>query len=144
MAAVGEDGTAVRNPSVIAAVGADEQTVSAAEERERAEVERRSRMLRAGEDAVPLGGRTAIIVDDGIATGASMRAACEIARERGAASIIVAVPVAPPDVVAELGASADEIVALTTPPDFMAVGMHYFDFRQTSDEEVVRLLAGTR
>ncbi|WP_309128256.1 phosphoribosyltransferase family protein [Microbacterium sp.] len=141
MAAVGEDGAAVRNEAVVDTAGIDERTLAAAEDRERAEVERRSRMLRAGREAEPIEGRTAIIVDDGIATGASIRVACEIARARGAASIVVAVPVAPPEVIDELRTTADEIVVLTAPSSFMAVGMHYIDFRQTSDEEVVRLLA---
>ncbi|MFD5215414.1 phosphoribosyltransferase [Microbacterium sp. NPDC058345] len=144
MAAVGEDGAAVRNDAVIAAAGIDEQALAAAEDRERAEVERRSRMLRAGRAAEPIAGRVAIVVDDGIATGASIRAACAIARAREAARVVVAVPVAPPDVLDDLrrGADgADEVVCLSAPRDFMAVGMHYIDFRQTSDEEVVRLLA---
>lgn len=141
MGAVGEDGAAVRNPRVIAMTGVDGQTIAAAEDRERAEVQRRSRVLRAGRSAVSIEGRVAIIVDDGIATGASMRAACLIAGARGAERIIVAVPVAPPDVLAGFGAEVGaEVVALCAPADFMAVGMHYIDFRQTTDDEVVELL----
>lgn len=139
MGAVGEDGAVVRNADVIAAAGADEATVAAAEGRERAEVQRRSRMLRAGRAAEPIEGRVAIIVDDGIATGATMRTACALARARGAVHVVVAVPVAAPDALPHLD-DADEVVCLCAPPDFMAVGMFYTDFRQTSDDEVIRLL----
>jgi predicted phosphoribosyltransferase len=140
MGAVGEDGASVRNTGVITMVGADEAVLAAAEDRERTEVERRSRMLREGRPAEPIEGRVAIIVDDGIATGATMRAACAIARARRASRVVVAVPVASAEALAELG-DADEVVCLCTPPNFMAVGMHYIDFGQTSEDEVVRLLA---
>lgn len=141
MGAVGEGGAAVRNPSVIDMAGVDDAMLTAAEEREREEVERRSRMLRAGRPAESIDGRIAIIVDDGIATGASMRAACLIARARGAGRIVVAVPVAPPDVLDGFGADVGaEVIALCTPENFMAVGMHYVDFRQTTDDEVIDLL----
>ncbi|QMU96327.1 phosphoribosyltransferase [Microbacterium esteraromaticum] len=141
MGAVGEGGAAVRNPSVIDMAGVDDAMLTAAEERERAEVERRSQMLRAGRPAEPIDGRVAIVVDDGIATGASMRAACLIARARGARRIVVAVPVAPPDLLDGFGADVGaEVIALCTPENFMAVGMHYVDFRQTTDDEVIDLL----
>ncbi|MFD5226307.1 phosphoribosyltransferase [Microbacterium sp. NPDC058342] len=143
MGAVGEDGAVVRNPDVIAAVGADEETLAAAEEHERAVVERRAGMLRAGRPAERLAGRAAIIVDDGIATGATVRTACRVARARGAARVVVAVPVAAPSALAGLD-ECDEVVCLCAPPGFVAVGMHYIDFRQTSEDEVVRLLAGLR
>ena len=144
MGAVGEEGAAVRNPDVVRAAGVDEQTLRAAERRERAEVERRARLFRGGRAPEPLDGRTALIVDDGIATGATVRAACAIARARGAARVVVAVPVAAPTALEELRSGpdpdADEVVCLEAPDGFMAVGMHYVDFRQTSDEEVVRIL----
>jgi predicted phosphoribosyltransferase len=145
LGAVGEDGAVVRNPGVIAAVGVEEAELAEAEQRARDEVESRVRMLRAGRPAVPIEGRMAIIVDDGIATGATMRAACAVARARGAAQVIIAVPVASPDALAGLGGAgeggADEVVCLCAPSGFMAVGMYYIDFRQTSDEDVARLLA---
>lgn len=145
MGAVGEEGAVVRNLDVMRAAGVDEQTLRAAERRERTEVERRAELFRGARPPEPLAGRTAVIVDDGIATGATVRAACAIARARGAAKIAVAVPVAPPEVLAELRAGAhpdaDEVVCLEAPDDFMAVGMHYVDFRQTADEEVIRILA---
>jgi len=144
MGAVGEEGAAVRNPDVVRAAGVDEQTLRAAERRERAEVERRARLFRGGRAPEPLDGRTALIVDDGIATGATVRAACAIARARGAGRVVVAVPVAAPTVLEELRSGpdpdADEVFCLEAPDGFMAVGMHYVDFRQTSDEEVVRIL----
>ncbi|OJU40601.1 MAG: phosphoribosyltransferase [Microbacterium sp. 69-10] len=143
MGAVGEDDAVVRNAGVISITGADEATLAAAEQRERAEVERRSRMLREGRAAEPIEGRVAIIVDDGIATGATMRTACAIARARGASHVVVAVPVAAPDALGQL-TDADEVVCLCAPRDFMAVGMYYTDFRQTSEDEVVRLLAAAR
>ena len=117
--------------------------VERAERRERAEVEQRVRRFRAGRTAVDVRERTAVIVDDGIATGATVRAACAIARARGAASVIVAVPVAAPDALGALteNGDSDEVVCLQAPEGFMAVGMHYVDFRQVDDdEEVVDLL----
>lgn len=148
MGAVGEEGAAVRNQDIIAAAGIDEVTIRAAEGRQRAEVERRAQAFRAGRPPEPLTARTVIVVDDGIATGATMRAACAIARARGASRVVVAVPVAAPESLAALAGedppAADEIVCLLVPADFMAVGMHYVDFRQTTDEEVVQLLAGDR
>ncbi|MFD6699901.1 MULTISPECIES: phosphoribosyltransferase [unclassified Microbacterium] len=147
MGAVGEEGAAVRNADVVRAAGVDEQTLRAVERRERAEVERRAELFRSGRAPEPLTGRTALIVDDGIATGATVRAACAIARARGAARVVVAVPVSPPEVLAELRAGsdpiADEVVCVEAPEGFMAVGMHYVDFRQTPDGEVVRLLASS-
>ena len=140
MAAVGEEGAVVRNPDVIMAVGVGEEELAAVERRSRDEVESRLRALRPGRSPEPIAGRGAIIVDDGIATGATMRAACAVVRARGASRVIVAVPVAAPDALAGLD-DADEIVCLCAPSDFMAVGMHYIDFRQTTDDEVSRLLA---
>ncbi|MDQ4215497.1 phosphoribosyltransferase [Microbacterium capsulatum] len=148
MAAVGEEGASVRNPDVVRAARVDAQTLRAAERKQRIEVERRAQLFRGERPPVPLAGRTALIVDDGIATGATMRTACRIARARGAAWILVAVPVAPPEALEELvgGAhpDADDILCLSAPAGFMAVGMHYVDFRQTSDEEVIRLLVPGR
>lgn len=141
MAAVGEEGAVVRNDDVIATAGVTRAELAAGERRERAEVEQRAARFRGGRAPESLAGRTALIVDDGIATGASMRAACAIARARQAELIVVAAPVAPADVVEALASEADEIVCLSVPPDFMAVGMHYIDFRQTSDAEVVDLMS---
>lgn len=141
MAAVGEEGAVVRNDDVIAASGTTPGELAAAEARERAEVTRRAQRFRGGRDPVPLAGRTALIVDDGVATGASMRVACAIARARRARRIIAATPVGAPEAIASLRAVAAEIVCLAVPRDFMAVGMHYVDFRQTPDAEVEHLMA---
>ncbi|MGW9628337.1 phosphoribosyltransferase [Microbacterium sp. NPDC055521] len=141
MAAVGEEGAVVRNDDVIAASGTTPKVLAAAESRERAEVARRAQRFRGGRDVVPLAGRVALIVDDGVATGASMRVACEIARARRARRIIAATPVGAPEAIESLRGVADEIVCLAVPGDFMAVGMHYVDFRQTPDADVEHLMA---
>jgi dienelactone hydrolase len=89
---------------------------------------------------VPLAGRTAVLVDDGLATGATARAACRVARAAGAARVVVAVPVAPPETVTALHADSDLVLCLETPQQFSAVGQWYRDFTQTTDAEVTRLL----
>ena len=104
---------------------------------------RGARGSRGARPPVPLAGRTAIVVDDGIATGSTARAACQVARAKGAARVVLAVPVGPPDSVDELTASGDidEVVCVETPRRFFAIGQFYDDFSQTTDEEVVDLLA---
>ncbi|UOQ88607.1 phosphoribosyltransferase [Agromyces endophyticus] len=146
MGAIGEEGALVRNDDVIAMSRVDRRTFDEVRDRERVELDARVARFRGGVPPVPLAGRHVVIVDDGIATGATMRVACRVARARGAARIVVATPVAAPDSLAELQGSpdVDAIVCLSTPPEFMAVGMHYLDFAQTSDDEVVRLLAERR
>ncbi|WP_448721088.1 phosphoribosyltransferase [Microbacterium natoriense] len=143
MGAVGEGGATVLNTEVTAAARVGIGDLEKVEARERREVEMRVQRFRPGHGPVPLRGRTAVIVDDGIATGATARAACAIARARGAASVVVAVPVAAPDALRVL-TEADRVVCLSAPEDFMAVGMHYVDFRQVEDGEVVDLLRGSR
>jgi predicted phosphoribosyltransferase len=108
---------------------------------ERAELERRERAYRDGLSPVPLGGRTVILVDDGLATGASMRAAVVAVRRLGPAYVIVAVPVGARETCQALREAADEVVCALTPEPFSAVGLWYADFSQTSDDEVRRLLA---
>jgi putative phosphoribosyl transferase len=144
MGAVGEDGVRVLNPEVLREAGVTDAQLAEVEARERAEVQLRSARLRGGRPAVPLTGRTVIIVDDGLATGGTARAAIRVARERGAARVVLAVPVAPPDTVTALSREADEVVALETPEPFFAIGGWYMDFTPTSDQEVVDLLAITR
>ena len=90
---------------------------------------------------MPLEGRTLIVVDDGIATGASVRAALKALRRRGPKALILAVPVAPGDTVEALRAEVDQLICLATPEPFYAIGLHYLDFRQLSDQEVVSSLA---
>jgi len=141
MGAVGEDGVRVLNADVLRQAGVTEAQLAQVEARERAEVEERAARLRGGRPAVPLQGRTAVIVDDGLATGGTARAAVRVARERGAARVILAVPVAPPETVAALRRDADDVVAVETPEPFFAIGGWYSDFSPTSDDEVIELLA---
>lgn len=111
------------------------------EHAEAAELARQAERFRAGRPRLSLEGRTAIVVDDGIATGATAAAACQVVRAQGAARVVLAVPVAPPDAAERLRTSADEFVCLSTPFAFSAVGEWYRDFSQTPDDEVVALLA---
>ena len=141
MGAVGEDGVRVLNADVLRQAGVTEARLAQVEARERAEVEERAARLRGGRPAIPLQGRTAVIVDDGLATGGTARAAVRVARERGAARVILAVPVAPPETVAALRRDADDVVAVETPEPFFAIGGWYSDFSPTSDDEVIELLA---
>jgi predicted phosphoribosyltransferase len=106
-----------------------------------AEIDRRSARYRAGREPITLAGAVVVIVDDGIATGATATAAIRWARKQGAQHVVLAVPVAPPDAVERLAKEADEVVALETPWDFRAVGEWYEAFGQTTDEEVVLAMA---
>ena len=105
------------------------------------EIERRRKSYCEGRPALEVAGRTAIVVDDGIATGATMRVALHAVRRRGPARVVLAVPVAPPDTLAALGEVADEAVCLETPIGLGAIGFYYRDFHQMSDREVTELLA---
>ena len=139
MGAIGEDGVRVLNDDVLRQVGVSAAALSTVEERERAQLQARETLFRGGRQRVELKGRVVIIVDDGIATGATARVACQVARRLGARRVIVAVPVAPAG--AELRLGADELVCVLEPPQFWAVGAHYRDFSATTDAEVVALLA---
>jgi putative phosphoribosyl transferase len=140
MGAIGEGGTRVINPAVIAQAHISDRTLQRVEERERAVLDSRIATLRRGHPRTPLEGRVAIVVDDGIATGATARAACEVARRLGATRVVLAAPVAPAGTTAE-ELSADELVCCAMPLGFGAVGAYYRDFTPTSDDDVVRLLA---
>jgi putative phosphoribosyl transferase len=146
MGAIGEDGVRILNHEVLAMAGVSRDEVATVERSERGELERRAARFRGSRPRTSLVGRTAIVVDDGIATGSTARAACEVARAHGASRVILAVPVAPPSSLASLADVADELVCLATPEPFYAVGQFYRDFSQTSDKEVVELLerAATR
>jgi len=109
-----------------------------------AEIERRRRVYLQGRAPLPLAGRTAVLVDDGIATGTSVRAAIRSLRGRRPARIVLAVPVAPADALLRLRTEVDDIVCLATPAPFYAVGAYYFDFEQTTDDEVTALMAPPR
>ena len=140
MGAVGEGGALVLNRSLVERLGVSDREVLLAESRARAELEERVRRLRQGRDPLDLEGRAAVVVDDGIATGATAQVACEVARHLGARRVVMAAPVGPPDVLPEVG-GADEVVLLETSEPFVAVGRHYRDFAPTTDEEVAALLA---
>lgn len=140
MGAIGEDGIRVVNYDIMRSLGITEAEFAEVERRERSELERRARRFRGDRPRVSLVGRTAVVVDDGIATGSTARAACQVVRAHGASRIVLAVPVAPSSALADLSHIADEIVCLETPAPFYAVGQLYKTFSQTSDEEVVDLL----
>ena len=138
--AIGEDGVRVVNEELVRATRLRPDELETIERRERAELRRRARRLRGDRAAAALTGRTVVVVDDGVATGSTARAACRIARARGAARVVLAVPVGPPGVREQFRDVADEVICLHTPPDFVAVGQCYGDFAQTTDEQVVELL----
>ncbi len=140
MGAIGEDDVRVLNHDVLRAARVTTDELAAVETRERAELTRRAHRFRAGRDRIPLAGRVVVVVDDGIATGSTARAACEVAGAEGAARIVLAVPVAPPGWTRRLAGAADEYVCVDTPESFHAVGQRYRDFSQTTDDEVVRWL----
>ncbi|KAA5602665.1 phosphoribosyltransferase [Blastochloris sulfoviridis] len=143
MAAVvdGPSPIVVRNDDVIAKLAIGEAEFARARDSELAEIERRRKRY-LGDRAHPdLAGRTVIVVDDGIATGATVRAALQATRQRNPAKLVLAVPVAPPQALEALRGEVDEIVCLETPEPFGAIGFFYDDFRQVSDAEVIELLA---
>jgi putative phosphoribosyl transferase len=142
MGAIGEGGVRLLERQIVARLRLTEEQIAPVEARERAELERRLRSLRADRVAIELTGRTVLVVDDGIATGSTARAACRVARARGAGRVVLAVPVAPDGVAARMRPDADDVVCLYEPLDFGGVGRFYRDFSQTSDEEVTALLHG--
>ena len=139
MGAIGEGGVRVLDDRVLAMAPVSEAEQREVEARERATLEARSERFRRGRPRIDLTGRVAVIVDDGIATGSTARAACQVARRLGAAKVILAVPVAPCDAVEQF-ADADEVICVARPSNFLAVGYHYRDFSPTSEEEVIVLL----
>ncbi|MEE1787593.1 phosphoribosyltransferase family protein [Streptomyces sp. SP17BM10] len=144
MGAIGEGGVRVLNDEVMRLGGITPDQLADVERQERAELERRARRYRDGRPPADLRGRTVIVVDDGIATGSTARAACRIVRARGAARVVLAVPVAPRDWTDRLADVADELVCVATPSPFFAIGEFYGDFSQTGDAEVLGLLADAR
>jgi predicted phosphoribosyltransferase len=131
----------VRNEDVIRLTGVTEEEVQAVCAEELAEIERRRERYLGTRARVDIAGRVAIVIDDGIATGATTRAALRALRRRGPKKLILAVPVAPTETLAAMREEADEVVCLEDYADFGAIGFFYADFRQTSDSEVIAALA---
>jgi putative phosphoribosyl transferase len=140
MGAIATGGVRVLNKDVTAQMDIPELVIDAVAQREQEELQRRERLYRHGRPGVNAGGRTVILVDDGLATGSTMRAAAAAIRQMRPAKLVVAVPVAAREICDELENEVDEVVCAVTPEPFMAVGMWYEDFSQTTDEEVRELL----
>jgi predicted phosphoribosyltransferase len=140
MGAIASGGVLVRNEEVVGKLGLSEDTLRRVAEAEQRELARRERRYREDRPPPDLAGRVVILVDDGLATGSTMRAAVEAARRLGPARVVVAVPTAPASTCQNLREVADDVVCATTPRPFRAVGNSYRSFPQTSDEEVRSLL----
>ncbi|MGN6488948.1 MAG: phosphoribosyltransferase [Devosia sp.] len=140
----GHDPQTVLNEEAMAMVRPPAGYVEAESRRQREEIERRRTAYLGGRAPADPRGRTVVLVDDGIATGGTVKVALLALRRSQPKAIVLAVPVAPESVLDELKSAADQVVCLATPEGFQAVGAHYFDFAQTTDEEVVRLLATAR
>ncbi|MGE5280967.1 MAG: phosphoribosyltransferase [Chloroflexota bacterium] len=139
--AIAEDGTRVFDPEALAVLGIDGGVLDAIVARESAELERRVEAYRGGRPPLSLAGRTAIVVDDGVATGVTDTAALRAIRRQGPRRLVLAVPVCAPDSAARLREEADEVVCLLEPPLLYGVGQWYRDFAQVSDEQVIAALA---
>ncbi len=143
MGAIASGGVRVINREVVDALGIPNSVIDAVAAHEQRELERQERLFRGDRPPPVVRGRTVILVDDGLATGATMKAAVQALRQQGPSRIVVAVPVASVEACDEFRSEADEIVCLRTPEPFYAVGLWYEDFSQTTDEEVRELLART-
>lgn len=139
MGAIG-DGARVVDDATVRSLGVSAEQLDAVEKREQIELAERARRFRIDRGPLDVRGKIAIIVDDGVATGATARAACQVVRAAGAVRVILAVPVAPPDWQPHPGVDADELVCIERPSPFFAVGQWYEDFTQTTDEQVTELL----
>jgi putative phosphoribosyl transferase len=140
----GEKHDLVLNKEVIAMTGMQEEDINSEVARALIEIERRRKLYLGTRPAVPVAGHTVIVVDDGIATGTTVKAALQALRKRSPKKLVLAVPVAPADTIAELGAWVDEIICLQQPEPFGSVGKFYRDFRQVTDEEVVKIFAASK
>ena len=142
MGAIASGGVRLVNDDVVNALGIPANVIDRVTVREQLELERRERLYRGSRPLVTLSNKTVLLVDDGLATGSTMRAAVTAVRAQHPATIIVAVPVGAPSTCSELRADADDVVCLRTPDPFVAVGLWYRDFTPTSDDEVRALLGG--
>jgi putative phosphoribosyl transferase len=138
--AVSETGTVVLNDYIISGYGVSKEYIESEVSRQKEEIARRVKLYRKGKWLSGLEGKTVILVDDGIATGATMKVAIATLREEKLNKLVVALPVAPSSVAEEIEKMVDEFICIETPLDFMAVGSYYYDFTQVSDKEVVELL----
>ncbi|RJK94939.1 phosphoribosyltransferase [Vallicoccus soli] len=142
VAAVGDEVRTVLNEHVLARAGVDDATLAGVRERELAELRRREAAYRGDRAPVPVTGRVAVLVDDGLATGATVRAAVAAVRRSAPSRVVVAVPVGSAEAVRDVGAEVDALVCPWVPEPFLAVGRAYVDFGQTGDGEVRRALGG--
>jgi predicted phosphoribosyltransferase len=142
--AVAQGGTRVLNQDIVQQIGIPDEYIEEITHRELAEVERRLRFLRGDRPAPEVRDRTAILVDDGLATGVTARAAVRALRARNPLRLVLAVPVCPPRTARLLAPEVDDLICLRTPEDFVAVGLWYRDFEQVTDDEVVELLERAR
>ena len=140
MGAIASGGVRVVNHAVVDRLGITEADIDRVAEAEQRELERREVAFRSGRAPLDLRGRVAMLVDDGLATGSTMKAAAVAARQHDPSAVVIAVPAAPRATCAELRADADDVICVITPDAFYAVGQWYDDFDQTSDDEVVALL----
>lgn len=140
--AVSETETVFLNQRIVSTYGVTKQYIEEEINRQKEEISRRVKLYRKGRSIRKLDGKVIILVDDGVATGATMKAAIVALRKEKIIKVVVAIPVAPPETADEIKKMVDEFICIETPPDFMAVGNHYRDFTQITDEEVVRLLEG--
>jgi putative phosphoribosyl transferase len=138
--AVSETGTVVLNTSIISTYGVPKEYIEREVSRQKEEISRRVKLYRKGKRLPSLEGKTVILVDDGVATGATVKSAITTLKEENLKKLIVALPVAPSGVVKELEQMVDLFICIETPFDFMAVGSYYHDFTQVSDEEVINFL----
>lgn len=138
--AMTEDGTTILDNNLVAYIGVSSEYIKQESERQKKEIQRRLKLYRQDTPYPSLEGLEVVLVDDGIATGSTMKAALASAKKKGARSVVVAIPVGPPTTIDELKKQADNVVCLYTPEYFSAIGQFYDDFTQTSDEEVIELI----
>ncbi len=142
--AVTEDGTTILDEQLVNYLGVSKTYIEEESKRQRGEISRRLKLYRGDVPYPNLSNRSVIIIDDGVATGSTIRAALASLRKRRAKTVVIAVPVGPLSTIRELEREADKVVCLSTPEDFYAIGQFYSDFNQTPDEEVIRLLKLSR